>query len=151
MIYRADEEVELLVKRFEERTLMKDEWTHAAHLTVGLYYCFHHSFGEAKNLMRDGIHWLNDAHGTPNTDSSGYHETLTVFWLRKIADFVRSHEEEKSLSVLANILIASYNNPQLPLEIYSRELLFSAEARQKHVVPDLMSFSTITATPVFAL
>ena len=82
MIYNTDKEVELLIETFEKRTLPKTEWTHAAHLIVGLYYCFHHPFGVAKNLMSDGIYWLNDAHGTANTETSGYHETLTVFWLR---------------------------------------------------------------------
>lgn len=82
MIYQTDEEVELLVKKIAERTLPKDEWTHAAHLTVGFYDCFHHSFGNAKNLMRDGVHWLNDAHGTLNSDSSGYHEILTISGLK---------------------------------------------------------------------
>ena len=86
--YKSDEEINLLIAAFEERTLSKAEWTHAAHLTVGLYYCAHNSFGAAKNLMSDGIYWLNDEHGTPNTETSGYHETLTVFWLKTVAEFL---------------------------------------------------------------
>ena len=89
MIFTRDEEVLELAKAFEERTLPKSEWTHAAHLTVGMYYCFHNPLGVAKNLMSDGIYWLNDAHGTPNTETSGYHETLTVFWLKTVADLHR--------------------------------------------------------------
>lgn len=140
MIFKNDEEVKLLIKAFEERTLPKTDWTHAAHLTVGLYYCFHHPFGIAKNLMSDGIYWLNDAHGTPNTETSGYHETLTVFWLKMIAAFLEKNSEEKSLSVLANGLLASVDDTKLPLRYYSRELLFSTEARLKYVEPDLEKF-----------
>lgn len=151
MIYTTDKDIYLLVKAFEERALPKSEWTHAAHLIVGLYYCFNFPFGIAKNLMRDGIYWLNDAHGTPNTDSSGYHETLTIFWLRMVADFLENHQSEKSLAVLASILTASYNNSKLPLEFYSRELLFSVEARETCVEPDLKQFPAISATPVFAI
>lgn len=151
-IYTKDDEINLLVKSFEERTLSKTDWTHAAHLTVGLYYCFHHPFGVAKNLMRDGIYWLNDSHGTPNTESSGYHETITIFWLETVAKFVDDNQDEKSLAVLANKLLEVCNNSKLPLEIYSRELLFSPEARAHFVAPDLVKVNSfIFSTPMFAL
>jgi hypothetical protein len=87
--------------------------------------------------MRDGIYWLNDTHGTPNTDDSGYHETLTVFWLKRIWNFLDEHQDTLSLAALANELIERYNDPGLPLHYYSRELLFSASARHEYLPPDL--------------
>lgn len=151
MIYKSDEEINLLVKAFEERTLPKTEWTHTAHLTVGLYYCFHNPFGVAKNLMSDGIYWLNDSHGTPNTETSGYHETLTIFWLKTVASFLEKHKTEKSLAILANGLIEVCNDTKLPLKYYSCELLFSMEARLKYVEPDLEKFPLIMNGFTFAL
>ena len=124
MIYKYDDEIIGLVKAFEERTLPKSDWTHAAHLTVGLYYCFHNPFGVAKNLMSDGIYWLNDAHGTANTETSGYHETLTVFWLKTIAAYLEKRKTEKSLMVLANGLLASVDDTKLPLEILQPRTAF---------------------------
>ena len=150
MIYNGDEEVNLLAKAFEERTLPKAEWTHAAHLTVGLYYCYHNPLGVAKNLMSDGIYWLNDAHGTPNTETSGYHETLTVFWLKTVASFLEKAGREKGLAELANELVATVNETRLPLRFYSRELLFSAKARMSYVEPDLEDFPLSTSGLVFA-
>lgn len=150
MIYNGDEEINLLAKAFEERTLPKAEWTHAAHLVVGLYYCYHNPFGVAKNLMSDGINWLNDAHGTPNTETSGYHETLTVFWLRTVANFLEKAGREKSLAELANELVATVNDTKLPLKFYSRERLFSVEARMNYVEPDLEDFSLSIHNFVFA-
>jgi len=150
MIYYKDEEVNLLAKAFEERTLPKTEWTHAAHLVVGLYYCYHNPFGVAKNLMSDGINWLNDAHGTPNTETSGYHETLTVFWLRTVAKFLDQAGHEKGLAELANELVATVNDTRLPLKFYSRERLFSVEARMNYVEPDLEDFSLSMHNFVFA-
>lgn len=135
MIYKTDGEVKLLVKAFEERTLPKDEWTHAAHLTVGLYYCLNCPFAVAKNWLSDGIHWLNDAHGTSNTETSGYHETLTMFWLLTIEEFV-GKTKGSGLAELANSLISSCDS-KLPLKFYSRELLFSTEARARYIEPDL--------------
>ena len=137
MYFSTENEVIELVKRFEDRTITKAEWDHAAHLSVGLYYCVNYSLGVAKNLMGDGIYWLNDKHGTPNTDNSGYHETLRVFWLNKISDFVKAHDYEEDLGVLANTMLAEFSDRDLPLLEYSRETLFSTEARRSFVKPDL--------------
>ncbi len=139
LIYKHDEDVKALFEAFERRTLTKADWTHAAHLTVALFYCLNYPFGTARNLMRDGIHWLNDAHGTPNTQTSGYHETLTCFWMTIVKDFLAARESERSLAVLANELTVSVGDPQLPLKFYSRELLFSVGARKEYVAPDLIS------------
>ena len=147
-IYKSDEEVFLLVRAFEERSLAKADWTHAAHLTVGLYYCLHASFGMAKNLMRDGIYWLNDAHGTPNTESSGYHETLTVFWMKTIDAFLAAGDRGKGLAALANELVADCD-ARLPLKYYSRELLFSPAARAAYVAPDLALAGDAAGVPAF--
>jgi len=139
MYFSTENDVVELVRRFEDRTITKAEWTHEAHLSVGLYYCVNHSLGVAKNLMGDGIYWLNDRHGTPNTENSGYHETLTVFWLNKIADFVKAHDYEEDLGVLANTMLAEFTDRDLPLREYTRETLFSAQARQTYVKPDLIA------------
>jgi hypothetical protein len=143
MIFTRDEEVNSLAAAFEMRTLAKSEWTHAAHLVVGLFYCYHHPAGVAKNLMRDGIYWLNDAHGTPNTETSGYHETITVFWLKAVADYLDAAGREKSLAELATGLLAACDDPRLPLKYYSRERLFSTEARKHFVAPDLADSKVI--------
>jgi hypothetical protein len=137
MIFTRDAEVNELAKAFETRALPKSDWTHAAHLVVALYYCYHHPAGVAKNLMRDGIYWLNDAHGTPNTDTSGYHETITIFWLETVAGFLDKAGRDKGLAELANGLLDVCDDPRLPLKHYSRERLFSVEARMHFVEPDL--------------
>jgi hypothetical protein len=137
-MYNTTEEVVALVKAFEERRLARADWTHAALLTVGLYYCVRFSFGFATNLMRDGICALNDAHGIPNAKASGYHETMTVFWMIVIKQFVEiSQSQCHNLAKMANELVAICSDPRLPLEYYSRELLISSEAREEHVQPDL--------------
>ena len=140
-----------MIKGFEERTLLKSDWTHAAHLTVALFYCVVHPFGVAKNLMSDGICWLNDKHGTPNTDTSGYHETLTTFWLRTVANFVAKNSRERTFFVLANKLLAEYADSSLPLKHYRRETLFSKKARVQFVAPDLKQHHARFATTIMAL
>lgn len=140
MSYKTAEEVIILIKKFEECTLSKSEWTHEAHLTIGLYYCLRFPFGEVLNCLRSRIRWLNELHGIPNNDTSGYHETLTVFWLMTIKKFLKI-SRHYNIADLANHLIEICGDRQLPLRYYSRELLFSAIARRHHVLPDLDRFS----------
>jgi hypothetical protein len=133
------EEILLLLRKFEERTLPKAEWTHAARLKVGLIYCCLYQFDRACNQMGNGSYWLNVAHATPNDEAGGYHETLTIFWLRLVWRFLEKRGRNEDLTILAGELIKFYTDPNLPLKFYSRELLFSREAREHYVKPDLPS------------
>ncbi|MFZ1699289.1 MAG: hypothetical protein WBO10_17015 [Pyrinomonadaceae bacterium] len=141
-MYNTTGEVVGLVKAFEERTLTKAEWNHAAHLTVGLYYCIRFSFGLATNMLRNGIRALNDAHGVPNTKTSGYHETITVFWMITINQFVETCTYY-NLARLANEIVSTFDDPRLPFDYYSSERLFSPEAREHHIQPDLDDYYLI--------
>ncbi len=136
-VYSNDKEIVELIERFETRSLPKIEWTHAAHLTVALFYCTSHPLGTARNLMRDGIFGLNDSHGTENSDTSGYHETLTCFWMDVVQNFILGRPKGEPLYRTANALVGEYPS-DLPLRVYSRELLFSVAARSSYVAPDLI-------------
>jgi len=127
-----------LVAAFLARTLPKPSWTHEAHLRVGLWHV--RRFGEegALSQLRAAIRAYNEAVGTANTDSSGYHETLTVFYVRVIADYLEhTATDGASDAVLEADLIATRGARELPLEFYSRGRLFSVEARREWVKPDL--------------
>lgn len=145
MIFETNNEIKELVKAFEERTLSKTDWTHAAHLTVGLYYCLNYPFALAKNLMRDGILRLNDAHGTPNTETNGYHETLTVFWLLIIEEHI-GKAPYASMAQLANRLIAECD-AQLPFRFYSRGTLFSERSRAHFIEPEIQKLPGVSLKP----
>ena len=77
MPWPNERELESLVARFRATTLPKPEWTHAAHLATGSWHVHHLGASRALADLRTGIRRLNDFHGTPNTDTSGYHETIT--------------------------------------------------------------------------
>ncbi|HEX5706432.1 MAG TPA: hypothetical protein VFX96_04010 [Pyrinomonadaceae bacterium] len=130
-------EAEALVRDFESCALPRERWTHAAHLTVALWYLLHHEWDEAVLLTRRGIRRYNEASGVANTRESGYHETLTIFWLRHVLRFLESHRDDCcDVDRLADELITTADK-NLPLEFYTRELLFSFEARARWVEPDL--------------
>lgn len=136
--YETALEVEAHVRRFESCALPFAEWTHAAHLTVALWFLLQHDWPEAVALVRDRIRRYNHAHGVPQTRDRGYHETLTLFWMRHVGAFLSDgFNEGRALVDLANELAESADKA-LPLRHYSRGLLFSWEARLGWVEPDLL-------------
>src|SRR3954469_879342 len=89
---RSEEDLDLFLNLFESGTLSKMRWTHAAHVAVAAAYLWRSDPDSALPRMRQSIKRHNEAVGTSNTDSSGYHETLTRFWLGAIDDFLRSQQ-----------------------------------------------------------
>jgi hypothetical protein len=128
---------EELVQAFVACTLPKKEWTHQAHLRVGLWHLLRHHAEEALALLRVRIQRYNAACGVANTDHSGYHETITAFYVWVIGQFLRSADRSRGIDQLAEELIRQCGEKTLPLRYYSRERLFSVLARRHWVEPDL--------------
>ncbi|MEP1035533.1 hypothetical protein [Ekhidna sp.] len=136
----SDQQVISLVRKFEKRLLTKNEWDHTSHLSVAIYYASAYGYGEALVRIRKNIKEFNESVGTPNSNSEGYHETITQFWLTTAFVFI---EEEKFNSIsqaLSEFLQSPFSKREYPLEFYSKELLMSAEARHKWVKSDLKHF-----------
>jgi hypothetical protein len=135
--FRTTAEILALVRDFEDCTLPRERWTHAAHLTVALWNLLQYDWPEAAARVRLGIKRYNAAHGIVATPTGGYHETLTLFWLRRVRAFLEEgRNEARPLVALANELAATADR-DLPLAHYTRERLFSPEARAGWVEPDL--------------
>ena len=129
-------EIERLVGGFEDGTLPKSEWTHQAHMTVAYWYLSTYSGSEATNRIRDGIKKYNEAVGTKNTETSGYHETITLFWLWAVRRFMLKSDSVNSTLDSINLLLSSHDK-NFPLEYYSKELLMSWDARLEWRESDL--------------
>jgi hypothetical protein len=134
---RTDE----LARRFRDRTLAKAEWTHAAHLRVGLWHVLRFPPDEALAMLRDGIRALNESHGGVNTDDAGYHETITRFYVLWIGQFADRAGREQPIDDLAEVLMSAAGDSKLALRYYSRARLFSAQARRAWLAPDLAPIS----------
>ncbi|OZH51357.1 hypothetical protein AFK68_31450 [Hydrocoleum sp. CS-953] len=81
-------ELENLVREFNNCTLARHNWTHAAHLIIALWYLTNYSESEAINNIRDRIKKYNASLGIPMTKNSGYHETITMFWVKIVQQYV---------------------------------------------------------------
>ena len=151
-------EIEGLIQAFENCTLPRSEWTHQAHLIVALWYLTHYSQPEATNCIRVSeaaslklrIQQYNLAQGIKTTKDSGYHETITLFWIEIVRRYLSVATANGSLVDIANGLIDSCGNPRLPLEYYSRELLMSWDARRSWVEPDLKPLTSEKVSDVTA-
>jgi len=131
-------QVEALLLAFQECTLPHSAWTHAAHLTVALWYLTRFPHLQATELIRNGIKRYNAANGIATTPTSGYHETITLFWILAIGKYLAVADTDVSIERLANRLIDCYRDQRFPLRYYSKELLMSAQARATWVDPDLL-------------
>jgi hypothetical protein len=132
----ADEVVEL-IRQFEACTLPRGRWNHRAHLTVALWYATHLEADDALDAVRRGILRLNEACGVVSTPTSGYHETITRFYMWVVGAFVKT-ERQGDWAARANRLIARYGEKDLPLRHYSKDRLMSPTARTRWVEPDLV-------------
>jgi len=135
MRYKTETNIADVVRTFEDATVSRDAWKHAEHLTVALHYLTLHDLETATKKMRIGLFKLLGAFGVDLTKEMPYHETLTVFWMRTVADFNASKNGE-SLLDKANELVEKYDK-NYPLRFYSREYLFSDKARTEFVEADL--------------
>ncbi len=134
--YSNDEDILSMVRSFEDATISRDDWKHAEHLVVALCYLRHLDLEAATAAMRAGLFKLLTAgFGVDLAKEMPYHETMTVFWMRIVSAFNESRNG-KPLVETVNELIAEFDK-DYPLRFYSRDYLFSDEARSAYVEPDL--------------
>jgi hypothetical protein len=137
-------ELEEIIWGFQTKTLSKERWTHEAHLITGLWYVLHYDAETAYKLMSEGIKSYNVAVGGMNTATSGYHDTLTRFWLWAIRKFLQTTDKKLSYQILSNQLVSShFANKALPFEFYSKEWIFTVEARLGWVEADLKKMERV--------
>lgn len=80
--------IDALVRGFEGGTWPGKEWKHRQHVILAACYVLEGD--DALEKLRTRIPLYNVSQGGENTEDSGYHETLTVFWYWLIRGFVES-------------------------------------------------------------
>ena len=140
MLPVTEHEIDEFIVAFEQGTLPKERWTHGAHLLTGA--CYVHGLGESAAIdkMRLCVRRYNEAVGGKNTDTSGYHETITIAWIKVLAGLRRESEtmDRASFAALAVERFAADRN--VLRNYYDFDLVGSVEARKSWVPPTLASF-----------
>ena len=124
------------LRRFEDHSLPKEQWTHRAHLKVAYLYLLQLTYSAALERLRKGIQAYNAAQGIQDTPTGGYHETMTQVWLQLVNAALRQFGPAETADAFFDA------QPQLcdkctPLLFYSRDCIKSPEAKRSFVAPDL--------------
>jgi hypothetical protein len=140
MLPESEEEIDAFVAAFEAGTLPKKRWTHGAHLLTGA--CYVHQLGQAAAIekMRVCVKRYNQAVGGKNTETSGYHETITIAWI-KLLDGLRREAGDLGRAEFARLAVDRFvGDKEIFRRYYDFDLVGSVEARRSWVEPTLAQF-----------
>jgi hypothetical protein len=140
MLPATEQEIDEFIAAFEAGTLPKTRWTHGAHLLTGASYV--HALGEtaATDKMRQCVKRYNEAVGGKNTETSGYHETITVAWIKLLARLLRESAPIERAAFAALALRRFEADRSVFSRYYDFDLVGSVEARRTWVAPTLANF-----------
>ena len=136
--FTSDAEIERIGESLIARTLPRPEWTHEAHLAATAWLLLRRPDIDLDSELPGLIRRYNESVGGVNSDSEGYHETITRLFLHGVRLFLKEADADQPLHQLVNeLLLSPMGRRDWPLRFYSPERLFSAEARREFVDPDL--------------
>ena len=139
--YESVYEIERVVRGFESCQTPPDEFNHRSHLTVA--FAYRHLSGwtvaDAMERMRASLYRFLDHN---RVDRAKYSETITLFWLKLVRSFLDRADSTRSAADIANEMIAAYGNSQMIFDYYSKETLFSEEAKRVWIEPDVKPFDS---------
>jgi hypothetical protein len=125
-----------LQKAFEDCTLPLAAWTHRAHVRMAFLYASQYLPAESIDRMRSSIRRYNASRQIPESPDRGYHETITVAFMRLVHNALRDTGPFVASTVFCE------RHPELLdksvlLRFYTIERLKSAEAKRAYMEPDL--------------
>ena len=137
-LFTSDASVARVGEGLLARDLPREEWTHEAHLAATTYLLLRHPEVDLDAELPDLIRRYNESVGGVNSDSEGYHDTITRVFLQGIRLFLGETDLREPLHELVNgLLLSPMGRRDWPLRFYSRERLFSVDARRDFLRPDL--------------
>jgi hypothetical protein len=134
--FNSDAEIERIARGLIDRSLPKSSWTHAAHFAAALWLLRWGGAHAASNMPLF-IRAYNEATGVPNTDTSGYHETITFASLRAARAWLADRPGVPLHTALRELLASPLGRSDWLLAYWSRPVLFSVAARRAWVEPDV--------------
>ena len=136
--YLADDAaLDAFIAAWRAGTLPKPAWTHAAHVAV----CAYHAWAGVPldtvfAAMKTGIIAYNEAVGTANTATSGYHETLTRFWAGVVVAHLETASAATRLDAVRSAVHAFGQARDLHAMHYRFDVVRDPTARAIWIAPD---------------
>lgn len=139
-LFASDRAIIRIGEGLIDQTLPRAQWTHEAHLAACAWIVRDRPDLCPEKDLPGIIAAYNVSVGGVNSDTEGYHETITQTYIRGVRLHLADRPQGESLSECVNaLLLGRHGRRDWPLQFYSRERLFSAEARRQFVPPDLPS------------
>lgn len=135
----TQEQIDNYVADVKNAALDRVAWTHNAHLLIGAAYLERYeSLDAALDALRPAIINLNSANNVPNTGVSGYHETITRFFLHAIEALIITLPQSYTLTENVNAVVLSrLSDSKFAHYFYSHALLQSYISRRVWKAPNL--------------
>jgi hypothetical protein len=102
--YQSEREIENVVRAFETCETGKDDFKHGDHLVVAIWYLHTMDQQAALDRMRTGLLRFLEYHGV---GTAVYSESITVFWIERIAERLSEFGPEGSLVERCNQIVES--------------------------------------------
>jgi len=130
-----------LLAAFESCMLPFEAWTHRAHVRMAFLYASQHPLPAALARMRQGIQAYNASRQIPEALDRGYHETMTVAFMRLVHDGLSRNGPFADSAAFCD------RHPQLLdkfvlRKFYSRKRIMTLTAKRQFVEPDLAELPT---------
>ena len=124
--------------------LPREAWTHEAHLAACTWLVRDRPDIDIERELPAIISTYNVAVGGVNDDTQGYHETITQVYIAGVRAHLAEVSSDMPLYEAVNtLLLSDRGGRDLPLRFYSKDLLFSVQARRGFVAPDRASLKQI--------
>ena len=141
-LWPHDDAIRRVGEGFLACALPKPEWTHEAHISTTSWIVLERPDICPERDLPGLIRRYNESVGGVNSDTEGYHETITQLFILALRGALAGSESRGLAERVNAVLLAPEGRRDWPLRFYSAELLFSKAARLGWVEPDLAALPT---------
>lgn len=124
------------INAFESGSILPGDWSHRSHIRMAWIYLRVMPFEAAMQAVREGLRKFARIHAIPDSLERGYHETLTVAWMRLVASGMTHHGDFADscafCEAMPHLLCRT-----LTRVFYSRGRIMTLDAKARFVPPDL--------------
>ncbi|MBT1698031.1 hypothetical protein KK083_14155 [Fulvivirgaceae bacterium PWU4] len=128
-------DVDCFAKGFLNQTLPKDLFDHLGHVKIAIWHLKRYSFEETICRVRAAIILFNHVNGGENTGERGYHETITIFWLKVVQSFMKELRELTEDEVYNKFVATRLADRDFIYKFYEKQFVASVYARAYYVAP----------------
>ena len=126
------------IESFETCAIAAADWNHRCHIRMAWIYLRQMPLQEAMEVVRANIQRFGRANNVPDLLDRGYHETMTVAWMRLVASAMANYGACSDSDAFCEAMPHLLSRTLLRV-FYSRDRIMTIDAKSGFVPPDLAS------------